>query len=67
MKIPRYFKAYELSSNESGNRITIDFGRLSEIWLYGEPDVEIGITKVMCYPIFPRNSRKAWILRSPGF
>ena len=30
--------------NETGNRIYIDFGRESQSWIYGDSDVEIGLS-----------------------
>jgi hypothetical protein len=39
------FRSYGISIDETGNRITIDFPRTAESWLYGEADVEVGITK----------------------
>ena len=30
--------------NETGNRICIDFGRESQSWIYGDSDVEIGLS-----------------------
>lgn len=30
--------------NETGNRIYIDFGRESPSWIYGDSDVEIGLS-----------------------
>ena len=36
---------YKLTSDDLGNRITIEFGRKSSRWLYGEADVEVGLAE----------------------
>jgi hypothetical protein len=43
--MPEYNKIIpKVSMNETGNRIYIDFGSSANSWIYGDSDVEIGLS-----------------------